>query len=136
MTLLIEAVVFLAAAVLVVPLFRRFGLGAILGYLAAGVVIGPNALGLIPDAEEVLHFAEFGVVLLLFIIGLELQPGRLWVMRHAVFGLGTAQVTITALLIGGLAQHLPAQHEAPHVEVTPRPTCAVRSGGFSIANSL
>ena len=103
MTFLIEAVTFLAAAVLVVPLFRRFGLGAILGYLAAGVVIGPHAFGLIPNAEDVLHFAEFGVVLLLFIIGLELQPSRLWVMRSAVFGLGGAQFALTALAIGGFA---------------------------------
>lgn len=103
MTLLIEAVVFLAAAVLLVPIFRKIGLGAILGYLAAGVLIGPSALGLIAEAEEVLHFAEFGVVLLLFIIGLELQPSRLWVMRNSVFGLGAAQVGLSALAIGGIA---------------------------------
>jgi len=90
MDFLVEAAIFLAAAVLVVPLSRRLGLGAILGYLAAGGVIGPYALGLIADAEEVLHFAEFGVVLLLFIIGLELHPSRLWVKRNAVFGLGGA----------------------------------------------
>lgn len=77
MDFLAEAAIFLAAAVLVVPLSRRLGLGAILGYLIAGVIIGPFALGLISDAEEVLHLAEFGVVLLLFIIGLELQPSRL-----------------------------------------------------------
>ena len=103
MDFLAEAAIFLAAAVLVVPLARRLGLGAILGYLAAGVIIGPYALGLIPAAEEVLHFAEFGVVLLLFIIGLELQPTRLWVMRNAVFGLGGAQVTASAIVIGWIA---------------------------------
>lgn len=103
MTLLVEAVVFLAAAVLIVPVFRRIGLGSILGYLVAGVIIGPGLLGLIHEAEEVLHFAEFGVVLLLFIIGLELQPSRLWVMRNTVFGLGAAQVGISAVLIGGIA---------------------------------
>ncbi len=103
MDFLAETAIFLAAAVVVVPLSRRLGLGAILGYLAAGVIIGPHALGLIPDAEEVLHFAEFGVVLLLFIIGLELQPSRLWVMRNTVFGLGGAQVVLTAAVIGGMA---------------------------------
>lgn len=103
MDFLAEAAIFLAAAVLVVPLSRRLGLGAILGYLAAGVVIGPYALGLIPDAEEVLHFAEFGVVLLLFVIGLELHSSRLWVMRNAVFGLGGAQVVVSALVIGAMA---------------------------------
>jgi len=75
---------FLAAAVLFVPFFRRLGLGAVLGYLAAGVTIGPSGLGLIGDVEEVLHVAEFGVVLLLFIIGLELQPSRLWTLRRMV----------------------------------------------------
>jgi monovalent cation:proton antiporter-2 (CPA2) family protein len=103
MDFLAETAIFLAAAVLVVPLSRRIGLGAILGYLAAGVLIGPDALGLIADGEEILHFAEFGVVLLLFVIGLELQPSRLWVMRNAVFGLGGAQVVISAGVIGGMA---------------------------------
>lgn len=103
MTFLVEAVTFLAAAVLVVPLSRHLGLGVILGYLAAGVAIGPHALALIPDVWEVLHFAEFGVALLLFIVGLELQPSRLWVMRNAVFGLGGVQVTLTALVIRGRA---------------------------------
>lgn len=103
MDFLAETVIFLAAAVVAVPLSRRLSLGAILGYLAAGVIMGPYALGLIRDAEEVLHFAEFGVVLLLFIIGLELQPSRLWVTRNAVFDLGGAQVVVTATVIGGVA---------------------------------
>lgn len=87
-----EALIFLTAALVVVPLCRRLGLSSVLGYLGAGLLIGPYGLGAIDDAMEVLHFAEIGVVLLLFIIGLELQPRRLWVMRKAVFGLGTAQV--------------------------------------------
>jgi glutathione-regulated potassium-efflux system protein KefB len=78
--------VFLGAAVVAVPIFKRLGLGSVIGYLAAGAVIGPFGLALIEDAEEVLHFAEFGVVLLLFIIGLELKPSRLWVMRATSSG--------------------------------------------------
>jgi glutathione-regulated potassium-efflux system ancillary protein KefC/glutathione-regulated potassium-efflux system protein KefB len=92
--------VLLAAAVVAVPLFRRFGLGSVLAYLVAGIVIGPSGLGLVGDVEEVRHFAEFGVVLLLFVIGLELLPSRLWQMRRKVFGLGAAQVAGTALLLG------------------------------------
>src|SRR3990172_4491415 len=100
MNLLSEAAIFLAAAVVIVPLFRRFRLGAVLGYLAAGVIIGPWCLKFITEVENILHFAELGVVLLLFVIGLELQPSRLWVLRRSVFGLGTAQVGATALAIG------------------------------------
>ena len=100
---LVETAIFLLAAVLVVPLFRKLGLGAVLGYLAAGLVIGPDGLGLIFDVDNILHFAELGVVFLLFIIGLELQPSRLWALRKPVFGMGGAQVAISALLIGGAA---------------------------------
>jgi Kef-type K+ transport system membrane component KefB len=74
-------------------------LGAVLGYLAAGVLIGPSGFGVISDVTAIYHFAEFGVVLLLFIIGLELQPSRLWVLRRSVFGLGSAQVLITGLVL-------------------------------------
>ena len=91
--------VFLVAAVIAVPLFRRLGLGAVLGYLAAGIVLGPDVLGFAEDPETALGIAEFGVVLLLFIIGLELSPQRLWVMRRAVFGVGGLQVGISALII-------------------------------------
>lgn len=98
MSMLGQVVIFLGAAVIAVPISKRFGLGAVLGYLAAGAIIGPAVLGLIEDVESILHFAEFGVVLLLFIIGLELQPGRLWVMRKAVFGLGGSQVVLTAAI--------------------------------------
>ncbi len=100
MSILTQAAVFFAAAVLVVPIFRRFGLGAVLGYLAAGAAIGPFGLSLISDVTAIMHFAEFGVVLLLFIIGLELQPKRLWALRSTVFGLGGAQVALSAAVIG------------------------------------
>src|SRR5689334_16226958 len=102
MSLLSETAIFLGAAVVAVPLFRRLGLGALLGYLAAGVVIGPSVLRLVTDVDNILHFAELGVVLLLFVIGLELQPSRLWVLRRSVFGLGTAQVLGTTAVISAL----------------------------------
>ncbi len=112
-SLLQTAVIFLFAAVLAVPLAKRLQLGAVLGYLLAGVVIGPQALGLIRDTESVAHTSELGVVLLLFIIGLELSPKRLWLMRKSVFGVGSAQVLLTGAIIGaialfGFAQPLPA----------------------------
>lgn len=103
MSFLNEAIVFLIAAVIAVPLSRRFGLGTILGYLIAGMVIGPWGLGLIQRIDDTFHFAELGVVLLLFIIGLELQPTRLWVLRKSLFGLGSLQVALSALALGGIA---------------------------------
>jgi glutathione-regulated potassium-efflux system protein KefB len=102
-SLLQAAVVFLLAAVLTVPLAKRLQLGAVLGYLFAGVIIGPSVLGLIGNPESVSHISELGVVLLLFIIGLELSPKRLWVMRKSVFGVGLAQVLLTGLVIGSIA---------------------------------
>ncbi len=98
-----EAIIFLAAAVIAVPLFTRLGLGAIVGYLTAGMLIGPWLLGLVSDVNRILHVAELGVVLLLFVIGLELQPSRLWAMRRPVFGLGGAQLLVTGLILGGAA---------------------------------
>ena len=103
MKLLEEALVYLVAALIFVPISRRLGLGSILGYLAAGIAIGPYGLRLISDPEHILHFAELGVVLLLFIVGLELKPARLWVMRKMVFGLGALQVIVSAAAIAGLA---------------------------------
>ena len=103
MTLTGQIAVLLAATVIAVPLFRRFKLSAVLGYLAAGVVIGPWGLGLFHDVENILNFAEFGVVLLLFVIGLELQPSRLWVMRHAIFGAGGVQVAVTTAALAAAA---------------------------------
>jgi monovalent cation:proton antiporter-2 (CPA2) family protein len=103
MNFLAQAAIFLATAVVVVPLFRRLKLGAVLGYLAAGAIIGPWGLGVIPHAEATLDFAELGVVLLLFLVGLELEPSRLWALRQPVFGLGGAQVLVTGAALSGIA---------------------------------
>lgn len=94
-----EAVIFLAAAAVMVPLFSRARLGAVLGYLAAGLLIGPHGFGLIAEIEDVLAFGEYGIVLLLFVIGMELQPQRLWSLRRDIFGLGTLQVVLTGLAL-------------------------------------
>jgi monovalent cation:proton antiporter-2 (CPA2) family protein len=102
MSLLAQVAVFLAAAVIAIPLFRRFRLGSVLGYLAAGIVIGPGCLGLITSPESTATIADFGIVLLMFVIGLELQPSRLWVLRKSVFGLGSAQVLSTTLVLGAV----------------------------------
>ena len=99
-SLLINALYYLLAAVIAVPLFKRMGLGSILGYLFAGIVLGPHALGIIEDPESVLHFAEYGVILLLFVIGLELAPEKLWSMRNHIVVLGGSQVLLTGLVIG------------------------------------
>jgi monovalent cation:proton antiporter-2 (CPA2) family protein len=98
-----QAAVFLLTAVLLVPLFQRLKLGAVLGYLGAGMLIGPWGLGMISEVESTLEFAEFGVVLLLFLVGLELQPSRLWVLRRPVFGLGGAQVLVSGAVLAVLA---------------------------------
>ncbi|SJN57556.1 Glutathione-regulated potassium-efflux system protein KefC [Vibrio ruber DSM 16370] len=94
--------VFLTAAAIAVPLAQRAGLGSVLGYLLAGVAIGPWGLGLISDVEAILHFAEFGVVLLLFVIGLELNPRKLWQMKSPILGLGGAQVVVTSAVLASL----------------------------------
>lgn len=96
------ALVFLLAAVIAVPLFKRFGLGAVLGYLAAGVALGPFGAKVVPDAAPVLTASEIGVVMMLFVIGLELSPARLWVMRRPVFGMGGLQVLLSGLSLGGI----------------------------------
>ncbi|MFL6550338.1 MAG: monovalent cation:proton antiporter-2 (CPA2) family protein [Povalibacter sp.] len=101
-----SAAIFLAATVLAVPLFRKIGLGSVLGYLAAGIALGPWVLKVINDGEGVLHLAEFGVVMLLFVIGLELQPSRLRAMRKAVFGVGLIQVLATSLVFGLIGRAL------------------------------
>lgn len=98
---LIPAVALLGAGVVAVPLFRRAGLGSVLGYLAAGIVIGPFGIGLFQDPQSILSIAELGVVMLLFIIGLELKPSRLWSLRHQIFGLGLAQVVVCGGLLAG-----------------------------------
>ncbi|MBN8608743.1 MAG: cation:proton antiporter [Caulobacterales bacterium] len=94
-----HAVALLATAVIAAPLFRRLGLGSVLGYLAAGLVIGPFGLGLFRDPENILHVAEFGVVMFLFIIGLEMRPAKLWALRKEIFGLGAAQVITCIVLL-------------------------------------
>lgn len=94
-----EAVVYLAAAVVCVPLFTRLKLGGVLGYLVGGILIGPSVLGLIGEPERALQYAEFGVVMLLFVVGLELNPGRLWSLRRDIFGLGTLQVLVCGMAL-------------------------------------
>src|SRR5262245_29954512 len=102
MTLLPTIAVFLAAAVIAVPLFQRFKLSAVLAYLASGMLLGPWGLAVVRDVDAILGFAEFGVVLLLFVIGLELQPTRLFALRKLVFGLGLAQVAGTTLALAAI----------------------------------
>ncbi|WP_373506280.1 monovalent cation:proton antiporter-2 (CPA2) family protein [Aestuariivirga sp.] len=98
---LIGAFVYLTAAVIAAPLFSRMGLGSVLGYLVAGIVIGPAVLGLIGrEGQDVMHFAEFGVIVMLFLVGLELQPSKLWSLRKPILGLGGLQVVVTAAAIG------------------------------------
>jgi CPA2 family monovalent cation:H+ antiporter-2 len=101
-TALIEGAILLGVATLFVLLFRRLGLGAVLGYLVAGSLVGPYGLGLVGGGESKLAFAEIGIAFLLFLVGLELHPRRLWDMRRAIFGLGLAQVAITGVILSGL----------------------------------
>lgn len=103
---LTQTLVYLGAAVVSVPIAKRLGLGSVLGYLIAGVVIGPFALALVGEQADVMKFAEFGVVILLFLIGLEVQPSTLWDMRKAIFGFGGTQVVCTSLAIAGAAMLL------------------------------
>jgi monovalent cation:proton antiporter-2 (CPA2) family protein len=99
-------VVLLGAATIAVPLTRRSGLGSVLGYLLAGVAIGPSGLGLVSDVEQIADIASLGVVMLLFLIGLELRPRRLWVMRRAVFALGSAQVILSTAVLAALSHQI------------------------------
>jgi glutathione-regulated potassium-efflux system protein KefB len=98
-TELVKVVALLGAGVVAVPLFRRLGLGSVLGYLAGGLVIGPYGFGLFSDPPAILHVAELGVVMFLFVIGLEMQPSRLWSLRRQIFGLGALQVSVCGLLL-------------------------------------
>ena len=100
---LINSFIYLSAAVIAVPLSKALGLGAIIGYLAAGMAIGPWGLGLVTNVQDILHFAEFGVVLMLFLVGLELEPRRLWNMRRPIFGWGGLQVIGCAAALAGAA---------------------------------
>ena len=99
---LLQAVALLGAAVVAVPLFRRLGLGSVLGYLAAGLVIGPSGLALFSEPEAILHFAELGVVMFLFVIGLEMRPAHLWSLRRQIFGLGALQIATCTLALTGV----------------------------------
>ena len=101
-TMLFEATILLGVATLFVMAFRRLGLGAVLGYLLAGALVGPHGLGLVGGGESKLAFAEIGIAFLLFLVGLELHPRRLWDLRRAIFGLGLAQVVVTGLILTGL----------------------------------
>ena len=97
--MLLSALIYLLAAVIAVPIAKRLGLGSVLGYLIAGIIIGPSALALVGEQSSVMHFAEFGVVMMLFLVGLELQPSRLWKLRRSILGLGGLQVILTSSLI-------------------------------------
>lgn len=119
------AVGLLAAAVVAVPLFRRLGLGSVLGYLAAGLLMGPSAIGLVREPEAVLHVAELGVVLFLFIIGLEMRPARLWSLRREIFGLGAVQVATCAALLTGVAM----------LAGLPWPAAVVAGAGFALSST-
>ncbi|MGH8079697.1 MAG: monovalent cation:proton antiporter-2 (CPA2) family protein, partial [Lysobacter sp.] len=99
---LVKVVVLLAAGVVAVPIFKRIGLGSVLGYLAAGLLIGPFGLGFFNDSQAILHVAELGVVMFLFIIGLEMRPSHLWSLRREIFGLGTAQIALCSLAMTGV----------------------------------
>ena len=99
-----QAFIYLLAAVIAVPLAKRLGLGSALGYILAGVIIGPFLLGFVgEEGQDWMHFAEFGVVLMLFLVGLELEPSVLWRMRVPILGLGGSQVAISTLVIGSTA---------------------------------
>src|SRR5262245_59278970 len=100
---LLDALIFLGGAVVFVPIASRVGLGSVLGYLLAGCVIGPHISGLVGDVESIMHFAELGVVLMLFVIGLELDPKRLWGMRRLVFGGGALQTVSCSVAIAAAA---------------------------------
>ncbi|TDU80741.1 Kef-type potassium/proton antiporter (CPA2 family) [Prosthecobacter fusiformis] len=103
---LFQAVVYLLAAVIAVPIAKRLGLGSVLGYLLAGIVIGPSLLGLVGEVEDVQHVAEFGVVIMLFVVGLELRPSLLWRLRGPILGMGSAQVLCTAAVVTGVGMLL------------------------------
>jgi glutathione-regulated potassium-efflux system protein KefB len=102
MTLLTQTALFLGAALLFVPLGHRLGLATVLGYLLTGLILGPNLLNVAGNAGNVMHFAEYGVVMLLFLIGLELEPSRLWALKRSIFVMGGLQVTLTGLLFSGI----------------------------------
>ena len=123
--MLLTLAILLATAVLLVPLSRRLGLGSVLGYLAGGALIGPSGLRLITDVGEIAGVSELGVIMLLFLIGLEVRPQRLWVMRRAVFVLGPAQVVVTAAALAGAA----------HWAALPWPAAVVIGAGLALSST-
>ncbi len=123
-----DVIILLVATVIVVPIFQAIRLGAVPGFLVAGVIIGPSGFGLITKVGEIAHIAEIGVVLLLFVIGIELKPSRLWLMRRSVFGLGTLQVIVTGLVLGLIAYLL--FDIPPRAAVLIGPSLALSSTAF------
>src|SRR5271154_1937022 len=119
MSLLAQIAIFLAAAVVAIPIFTRFNLGSVLGYLTAGIIIGPASLGLISSVDTTQNIAQFGIVLLMFVIGLELQPSRLWVLRKPIFVQGFVQVAVTTACLGAGAYFIFAQSCGLGVRRTP-----------------
>lgn len=115
---LIQVVSLLGAAVVAVPLFKRLGLGSVLGYLAAGLAIGPYGLGLVTDSHSIIHIAEFGVVMFLFVIGLEMKPSHLWGLRRQIFGLGSMQVVICSILLTFVGMAFGAPWQVSFVSAT------------------
>ena len=103
---LVKVVALLGAAVVMVPLFRRLGLGSVLGYFAAGLAIGPFGFGWFSDPQAILHTAELGVVMFLFVIGLEMRPSHLWSLRNEIFGLGTLQIVVCGTVLTGVCMLL------------------------------
>ena len=99
MSLLLQITIFLGAALILVPLGKRFGLATVLGYLFTGIILGPSVFNIASDADAIMNMAEFGVILLMFLIGLELRPQRLWQLRESIFAMGSLQVFATGLLI-------------------------------------
>jgi glutathione-regulated potassium-efflux system protein KefB len=120
-----QVVILLSAAVVAVPIFRRLGLGSVLGYLAAGLLIGPFGLRLFADAEAILHVAELGVVMFLFVIGLEMRPAKLWTLRKEIFGLGAAQVVLCCALLSGVAM----------LAGLPAPAAIIGASGFVLSST-
>jgi monovalent cation:proton antiporter-2 (CPA2) family protein len=116
---LTDIIILLTAAVIAVPIFRFAGLGVVPGFLTAGIVVGPSVLGLVDNRTEISHLAELGVVLLLFVIGIELKPARLWLMRRMVFGLGTLQVVVTGALISAAAYFVFGVEPRPAILIGP-----------------
>ena len=107
-SLLLDVLVMFTTAIILVPIFKRIGLGSVLGYIFAGIIVGPSLLQVTNDIEGVREFAEYGVVLLMFLIGLELKPSKLWALRNMVFGLGLLQILLTGLFIGVVSFFLPS----------------------------